>query len=279
MEINNLRVSPDYFAVMGIPLVAGRAFDARDTARAPVRIVVNETMAARYWPHGGAVGSMVRFAGEGPYAVEVIGVVGDARYRMVREPRRPSFYRVWTQVPATWGVLHVRTQGAPDTRLGEIERALAAVDPAVPVARALTLEGQLDRNIADERMARSVAMALALTALALAATGLYATMTFAVRRRTREIGVRMALGASGPDVERLIARDGLGLVALGVVLGTVGAVWAGRAIESQLYGVTAGDAISFVASALALGAAAAVAAWIPARRATLVDPVIALREQ
>ena len=276
MEINNLRVSRDYFAVMDIRILAGRVFDERDTPAQPARVVINQTMANRFWPNGDAVGRFVRFPNEG--LCEVIGVVADARYRMVREARRATFYRPWTQRPATWGVVHARTHGAPAATLGEIERAIAAVDPDVPVARALTLEGQLDRNIADERMARSVAIALGVAALVLAATGLYATMAFAVRRRTREIGVRMALGAQRADVGAMILRQGLELVGVGTALGAAGAFWAGRTIESQLYGVSASDAVSFGAAAAVLASVALLAAWLPARRATHVDPVIALRE-
>jgi ABC-type antimicrobial peptide transport system permease subunit len=127
-------------------------------------------------------------------------------------------------------------------------------------------------------MARSIAVILGLAALVLAATGLYATMAFAVKRRTREIGVRMALGARATDVRLMIVRQSVMLVALGVAAGLGGAVWAGRAVKSQLYGVSPIDAASFSTAALILGLAAVVAAWIPARRATRVDPVIALRD-
>ena len=283
MELNNIRVSPKYFSVLEIPLVAGREFDERDTPSQPVRIIVNETMAKRYWPNGQAVGRLVRLGPQRPgrpaFDVEVIGVAADVRYRMVREGPRPTFYISTSQAPIGFFVLHVRTSGSPEARLGEIERAIASVDPGVPVARAFTLNGQLDRNIATERMARSIAMALAVAALILAATGLYATMAFAVRRRTREIGVRMALGASRSDVSSMVVRQGLALVASGVILGAAGAFWAGRIIESHLYGVSPGDPGSFAGSAAILAAVAILATWIPARRATRVDPVTALRDQ
>jgi len=197
----------------------------------------------------------------------------------VRERPRPSFYQSFEQAPLPFGVLHVRTAGDPDIRLGDIERAVASVDPRVPVARALALERQLDRNISDERMARSIALVLGTAALLLAATGLYATMAFAVRRRTREIGVRMALGASVGAVRGMIVRQGLMLVALGVAAGIGGALWTGRAVQNQLYGVSPADPVSLAGSAVVLTASALVACWLPARRATRVDPVIALRDQ
>jgi predicted permease len=278
MEHNFNRVSPNYFEVMGIPLIAGRMFDARDTATQPRRIVINETMARRYFAGGNAVGRMIRY-GNGPTDIEVIGVVRDVRYRMVRETPRPSWYAPTTQEPVGSAAFHVRTSGPPETSLGAMERAIAAIDPRVAVRRTLTLDTQLDRNIANERMARSIALVLGLAALVLAATGLYATMAFAVRRRTREIGVRMALGARSRDVRLMIVRQSLVLVGIGVAAGLGGAVWAGRAVESQLYGVSPLDMTSFAAAAFTLGIAALAAAWLPARRATLVDPIVILREQ
>ncbi|HUF22666.1 MAG TPA: ADOP family duplicated permease [Vicinamibacterales bacterium] len=276
MELNTNRVSAGYFELMRIPVLAGRVFDARDAAGQPPRMVINETMAKRYFKDGNAVGHLIRL-GETPN--EVIGVVADVRYRMVREEPRPTFYRSFDQAPIPFGALHVRTAGDPDARLGEIERAVASVDPRVPVSRALSLERQLDRNIADERMARSIALVLGAAALVLAATGLYATMAFSVRRRTREIGVRMALGARAADVSFMVVRQGLLLVAAGTLLGLAGALWAGRAIRSQLYGVSPADPISLAGAALILAASAVVACWLPARRATRVDPVTALRDQ
>jgi predicted permease len=277
MEHNYNRVSTDYFAVMGIGVVAGRVFDARDGANQPRRVVINETMARRYFPGGQAVGRMMGF-GNGPANIEVIGVVRDVRYRMVREAPRPSYYLPLAQEPAAAGAFHVRTSGRPETSLGAMEGGIAGIDARMAVRQALTLDAQLDRNIANERMARSIALTLGFAALVLAATGLYATMAFAVRRRTREIGVRMALGASGKDVRLMVVRQSLILVTFGIVGGLGGAVWAGRAVESQLYGVSPVDAASFAAAALILGMAAIAAAWLPARRATKVDPVTALRD-
>ncbi|MEX2272783.1 MAG: ADOP family duplicated permease [Vicinamibacterales bacterium] len=278
MEHNVNRVSADYFELMGIPLIAGRVFDARDMATQPRRVVINETMAKRYFPGGQAVGRTMSY-GTGPANIEVIGVVRDARYRTVREAPRPSWYVPVTQEPAGSGAFHVRTTGRPDDSLGAMERALAGIDPRMAVRRTLTLDAQLDRNIANERMARSIAVVLGLSALLLAATGLYATMAFAVRRRTREIGVRMALGAGIGDVRFMIVRQSLTLVAMGVAAGLAGAIWAGRAVESQLYGVSPVDFVSFAGAAMVLGASAVIAAWQPARRATRIDPVVALRDQ
>jgi predicted permease len=282
MELNTVRVSPGYFSVMRIPVIAGREFSVADTSAQPQRVIVNQTMARKYWPNGQAVGRVARFFAPSsgtprPFNLQVIGVVADARYRMVREQPRPTFYVSTSQQPVSFFVLHVRTSGSPDARLGEIERVVAGLDPNVPVTRAVSLEQQLERNIADERMARSIALALGAAALVLAATGLYATMAFAVRLRTREIGVRMALGADSGTLLMMVVRQGLTLVAIGLIVGTTGALWTGRALESQLFGVSPIDPFSLLVSGTALTAAGLAASWLPARRATRVHPVTALR--
>jgi ABC-type antimicrobial peptide transport system permease subunit len=198
---------------------------------------------------------------------------------MVRETPNPSFYVPLAQWRSAAGVLHVRF-GAGDiaTRLDELRRVVAAVNPAVPVTRVQTLGDQIERNLADERMATTVGMTLAMVALLLATAGLYATMAFLVGRRTREIGVRMALGASMSEVRRLVLREGLALAIAGVSAGLALSMWVGYALQSRLYGVGSTDAISFAGAGSMLTAAAVLASWLPARRASRVDPVVALRE-
>jgi putative ABC transport system permease protein len=277
MELNFVRVSPGYFEALGIPIRQGRAFTAQDMDGQPERIIVNETMARRFWPSGEAVGRLVR-TGEGPYDIEVIGVVPDVHYRMVREEPRPSFYVPLNQLPASSGVVHIRMDRDPTPRLEELRRAVAAVNLAVPVSRVHTLAQQLERNIAQERMASVIGVTLALATLLLAAAGLYSTMAFLVGRRTREIGVRVALGARALDVRRMVLRDAALLVGAGAAIGLGFALWAGRALETLLFGVNAADSVSLIASAACLSAAGLIASWVPARRASRVDPVVALRE-
>ncbi len=281
MELNFARVSPGYFSAMDIPLLQGRGFDDRDRDGQPERIVVNETMAKRFWPDGRAVGGLVRTNSRDPYAVEVIGVVPDVHYRMVREEPRPSFYVPLAQYPAGGGVVHVRFAGASAAaaRIDELRRVVGAVNPAVPVERAHTLLDQVERNIADERMATALVVALAAVALVLATAGIYATMAFVVGRRTREIGVRMALGARAADMRALVLREGFVLAAIGVAGGVALSMWTGKALDSLLFGVGRADAISLAAAAGFLAAAALLASWIPARRAARVDPVVALRSE
>jgi predicted permease len=277
MDLNFVRISPDYFRTIGLPLRDGRAFDERDGVGQPEGIIVNETMARRFWPGSRAVGRFVRFSSKDPFAVEVIGVVPDVRYRMVREEPTPSFYVPLAQWRATEAVLHVRIAGDPSSRLPELRRAVSAVDPTVPITRARTLSNQIERNVADERMSMAIGVTMAVVALVLATAGLYATMAFLVGRRTREIGVRMALGARASDVRRIVLGQGVTLALVGVLCGTALSAWVGHALRSQLYGIGSLDVASLVVSATVLAAAALLASWLPARRASRVDPVVALR--
>jgi predicted permease len=280
MHFNFTRVTPGYFAAMGIPLLQGRPFDERDRDGQPERIIVNETMARRYWPEGRAVGRLLRMDSRAPFAVEVIGVVRDVHYRMVREDPQPSFYVPIAQWPPDTGVLHARVAGPlTASRIDELRTVVAAVNPAVPITRAHSLIDQIERNIADERMATAIGVTLAAVALLLAVAGLYATMAFVVGRRTREIGVRIALGARAAEVRALVLREGITLAAIGVVAGTALATIAGGTLESLLYGVASRDVASLAAAAVVLTTAAVVASWIPARRASRVDPVVALRDE
>jgi predicted permease len=278
MELNFVRVSPDYFRTLGLSLRLGRSFDARDREGQPERIIVNETMARRFWPDGRPVGRFVRFDSRAPFNVEVIGVVADAHYRMVREKPTPSFYVPLAQWPSSAGVLHVRLAGDGSARIAELRRAVAAVNPAVPVTRAHTLVDQIERNVSDERMAMTIGLTLALVALLLATAGLYSTMAFLVGLRTREIGVRMALGAKTRDIRSLVLREGLTLTLVGAAAGLVLSLRSGHLLQHQLYGIGTLDPVSIAGAAAVLASATLLASWLPARRAARVDPVVALRE-
>jgi predicted permease len=283
MELNFVRISPDYFRTLGLPILQGRPFDERDRDGQPERIIVNETMARRFWPGGRPVGRFVRFGRQQPFNVEVVGVVPDVHYRMVREDPTPSFYVPLAQWRTAAGVIHVRfatNDGAGEaaSRIDELRRVIAAINPAVPVTHAHTLIDQVERNLADERAAMTIGTTLAGVALLLATAGLYATTAFLVSRRTREIGVRLALGAQTMDVRSLVLKEGARLAVLGVSGGLVLSLLLGRALEHRLYGVTATDAWSVATAAAILTAAALLASWLPARRASHVDPVVALRE-
>jgi predicted permease len=278
MELNYLRVTPGYFDTLRIPVLRGRTFDDGDVAGAPVRVVVNETMARRFWPDGNAVGQPVAVFSDGAPDGEVVGVVADVRYRMIREEPHPSFYLAFAQSPFFQAVIHARTAGDPAVLVDTLRRAVAEVNPAVPVSRAMSLDEQRRRNIAEDRMAQAIAVTLGASAALLAAVGLYGTMAFGVRRRTREIGVRLALGATPGNVRGLVLRQGLALVVIGASAGAAGSILAGRALASQLYGVAPTDMLSIVAALLLLLGTAVLAIWLPARRATRIQPIVALRE-
>jgi predicted permease len=274
MEINFNRISPTYFDSMGIALVYGRRFDAGDAqGRAPVAIV-NQTMAARYWAGRSAVGQRIMMDRT---AIEVVGVARDVKYRGLREDAAPSFYLTLDPERATFGVLHVRTDGDPSAILGTLRKALAEVDSAVPITTVRTLRQQATLNLTDERMAMMIGLVLAGAALLLAGVGLYGSMAYAVRERTREIGVRIALGATAQDIGRLVLRQGVALSAAGTTLGIALAIWLARALESRLFGVKPADLPTLLVSAALLAAIALFASWMPARRAARVDPVTALR--
>ena len=274
MEINFNRISPTYFDAMGIALVAGRPFDARDVEGRPPVAIVNQTMAARYWPGRSAVGQSIMMD---TTAIGVVGVARDVKYRVLREEAAPSLYLPLDQGRATAGVLHVRTEGDPSAILDTLRRSLADVDAAVPITTVRTLRQQATLNLTDERMAMTIGVVLGGAALLLAAVGLYGSMSYAVGRRTRELGVRIALGATARDIRRLVLRQGIALSIAGTVLGAALASWLARALESRLFGVNPADVPTLLGSAALLAAIALVASWMPARRAARVDPVTALR--
>jgi predicted permease len=277
LEINLNLVSPRYFDAMGIRALDGHVFDGHEQAGAPLEAVVNESMARRYWKDTRAVGRQFVFAPDRP--ITVVGVVPDVKYRMLREEAGPSFYLAAAQDAPSAGAFHVRTVDAPERVLELLRRTLAETDFTVPITRARSLREQAALNVNDERLAMTIALALAGAAVLLAAVGLFGAMSYAVGQRTREIGVRMALGAAPGDVGRLVIRQGLALAiggsAAGIALGWILA----RSIESRLFGVEPADVTSLVVAVVTLAGVGLIASWWPARRAARVDPVIALRAE
>ena len=201
----------------------------------------------------------------------------DVKYRQLREDRGPSFYLPLGQMRATFGVLHVRTTGDPAPMLDTFRRTLRRLDPGVPVVQVRTLREQAAINMTDERLAMLIGVVLGSAAMLLAAIGLYAAIAYAVEQRTREIGVRVALGASSRQIRRLVVGQGVWLALIGIAIGLVLAQILGRAIAARLYGVTASDVPTLLLSAALLCVVAALASYVPARRAARIDPVDALR--
>ena len=276
MEINFNTVSPGYFDALGIRVKAGRGFTAADAAGRPPVVIVNETMAARFWPGRSALGARVAYGPDQP-PLEVVGVVPDVKYRALREPARPSFYVPLAQDGARRGVFHVSTSGDPGAMLQDVRRVLAGVNPAVPVTSVLTLRDQSTLNMNDERIAMLIGGALGSAALLLAAVGLYGSISYMVGQRRRELGVRIALGATAADIRRAVLLQGLAISAAGAAVGLGLAISFARLLEDRLFGVSAHDPLTLIVSAVVLTTVALLATWAPARRAARVDPITALR--
>ncbi|MFL6255009.1 MAG: ABC transporter permease [Pyrinomonadaceae bacterium] len=271
-------VGPGYFKTLGTQLVRGRDFNEADREGAPGVAVVNETLAALLWPDEDPLGKRVSFEGaKGPY-LEVVGVARDGKYRSLGDRSRPYIYRPVMQSYEPRMTLVVRTSGAdPRALAGAVREQLRALDPNLPVADVRTLEEQFDLSLLPARIAAWTLGGFGLLALALAAIGIYGVVSYTVAQRTREIGVRMALGAGRADVLRLVIGEGLSVVGGGLALGLLLSFAVTRVLGGFLYGVTASDPLTFVGVPALLGAIALAAGYLPARRAARVDPMVALR--
>jgi predicted permease len=269
------RVSPGYFDTLGVALVEGRGIDERDTAEAPGVAVVNETMARRYWPEGRALGGRLTL---GRRTLEVVGIARDGRYLTLDEEPRNYMYLPLSQFWRPETTLQVATAVDPRSVLGSLHQTVAALDPELPLFDVRTLAEHRELAVYLQELTATLLGCFGLLALALAAVGVYGVVAQSVSRRTQEIGVRMALGASRGEILRLVLRQGLGLVAVGLLLGGVAALAVAPLFASQLVGVGAADPASFVATAVVLAAAALAACAVPARRGAAVEPVVALRE-
>jgi predicted permease len=288
-----LTVGPGFFATFGIPMIAGRDFDRRDEVRAdsvrqppqdgrPRRpwtsVVINQAMARKYFGEENAVGKYITFGRAPGELVEIIGVVKDTKYESLRDPAPPTFFVPFFQGPTGDDLtLAARTVGDPRRFTGAIPAIVRRVDPTLRVRGLRTMTDVVNGSLNKERVIAQLGGFFGVFALGLAALGLYGLLSFAVVQRTREIGVRVALGASRQSVLQLIIGRGLKLALLGTVLGVAMALAATRGLSSLLYGVKPSDPVALTASAAILLAIAALASWIPTRRAVRVDPMVALR--
>ncbi len=276
--------TPGYFEALRIPVRAGRALERRDAPNAAPAVVVNEALARRYWPGEDAVGRRVKLADDpadttSPW-LTVVGVVGDVRPAGLDVPPAPELYIPLSQNSWPFMALVVRTAaGDPLKLVPAIRREVAALDPNLPLGRAQALETVVDRSVAQPRFRTLLLSVFAFLALLLAGIGIYGVVSFGVTQRLHEIGVRMALGATPGRVLRLVVRQGLAPVVLGLAVGLAGALAAARLLAGLLYQVGAWDPATFLLVPLALLAVATLAVWLPARRATRVDPGLALRAE
>ena len=271
------RISPRYFAALRIPLVAGRDFTADDNAAAPAVAIVNEAFARRYWPGREALGRTFRCGGR---ARVIVGITRTGKYRAADESARPFFYLPYRQgAPELDLNICLRTKGDPAAMIEPLRQAVRTLDPGVDLWGARPLAAHVEGAYFAQRIAANLLAALGAVALTLAAMGVYAVMAYAVAQRTQEFGVRLALGARPADVLWEVLRRGLLLAGLGTGLGLAVALAVTRLLAGFLHGVSPFDPATFIAVPLVLGATALFACWLPARRATRVDPMVALRSE
>jgi predicted permease len=275
MEFHYSVVGPRYFETMQIPLVRGRGFTDDDKPGAPRVVVVNEAFAKMFWGDANPIGKNL-LRGDNGEKVEVVGLARDGKYVSISESPRPYVFYPQLQMPDGVTLL-VRTSGEPMRMLAAVRREVQTVAPDWMMERPTTLDAQIGASLLPQRIAAGLLGAFGVVALLLAAVGLYGVVAFAVAQRTREIGIRVALGAQSGEVLGLMLRQGMKLAALGLLIGLPLAAGSGKLLSSFLLGAGAADPFVFVVAALALGAVTAIASYIPARRASRVDPMVALR--
>ena len=276
-DMNMLVVSPEYFATMQMPIVAGRGFTARDDAKSPPVGLINETAVRKFFakgenPIGMRFGSSLEEAGK----TEIVGILRDVKYDTVRGEVPPTEYVPYAQAPNQGGLFQVRTAGDPMSTLGAIREAVRQVDPNLPMLDVITQMEQIEKNLAQERIFAQAYVLFGGVALLLAAIGLFGLMSYSVARRTNEIGIRMALGAQRADVVRMVIGESMWLVGVGAIIGLVTAFIAGRFIASLLFGLAPSDATTLGIALATILIVSAIAGYLPARRAARVDPIVAL---
>jgi predicted permease len=255
-------------------LLEGRDFDGRDTANSPRVAIVNQAMVRQYFPGRPAIGE--KFGDDKP-DIEIVGIVQDARVNSVREPAEPMAYYPMQQGVPYSGSLEVRTAGDPQWIIAEVRRAINEVEPDLPIGRITPLAQQVDSNLNQERLVVLLSSLFGILALGLAAFGLYGVMSYAVSRRTAELGLRLALGSPRSLVLWMILKESLLLIVLGLAVGLPVVLAASRLISGMLFDVNPHDAGTLSAAVLILGVVAVLSAWAPAWRASRVDPMVALR--
>jgi predicted permease len=275
-------VSPRFFETLSAPILRGRDFGARDEsapgADAPRVAIINQTMARRYFGEVNPVGHHIYFLNDPQEKFEVVGVTADMKSDSLREPAPPTYYLPVFSTPAEMQLsFALRTEGDPGLLMANIHAAIRETDAALQARDLRTMNDVVNKSVHEERVIAQLGGFFSLFALSLACLGLYGVLSFSVVQRTREIGVRMALGAQRRDVLSLVVGQGLKLTLMGLALGLIAAIAATRLVASLLYDVTATDPLTFIGGSLLMLTFATFASWLPARRAARVDPMAALR--
>ncbi len=282
MQVNRNNIGPNYFATMGTPLLAGREFSERDRTDGPKVVIVNEKLARRFFAGRNPIGQRLALGGGDNVHpdIEIVGVVKNTKHASVREDIPPFMYLPYSQEPALGsGTFYVRTRQDPSAMAATLRKTVQEFDSNLPVFDVLTLAEQANESVYNDRLLTIFSLCLGLVAALLAAIGLYGVLTYMVTRRTHELGIRMALGATKTNVTWLVLKEVVRMAATGLAIGLVAAFGLGRMIESLLFGVKASDPLVFAVSAALLAAVAMLAGWLPARKAASVDPMVALRHE
>jgi predicted permease len=277
LSINRLVISPNFFDVMGIPIVLGRSLTDRDHQTAPKVAVINEAAGRKYFPNENPIGRRFGPSPENSSEIEIVGVLRDAKYDSVRDAAPPTMYVPLLQNPRGFGVFEVRTAGPTASVVSGIREAVRQVDPTLPIMDVSTQIEQVEKRFAQEKVFAQAYTLFGVLALVLASVGLFGLMSYNVSRRTNEIGIRMALGAQREDVLRLVMRESMVLVVIGVVAGLAIAVAASQFVTTLLFGLAPTDARTMFIAIGVMVLVSGIAGYLPARRASKVDPMVALR--
>ena len=267
--------TPAYFRTMNIPFIEGRDFDERDVLKAPETVIINQDMARRYWPDEDPIGKRLA-VGDGPWRT-VVGVIGDVKQAGLDIETRPEMFWPYYQLTVGFATFVVRTSGDPDAMTSAVRGAMQEIDSGLPLYDIKPVHDVISESVAPRRLNMVLLGVFAGLALALAAVGLYGVISYSVSQRTREIGIRMALGASHKSVLRLVVGQGMMLSLIGVAIGLIASFFLTKFMATLLFGVSATDPLTFLAISVALIGVSIVASFIPARRAMKVDPMAALR--
>jgi predicted permease len=280
-EIGYNTISPTYLDTLQIPLLRGRRFTEADGEKAPAVAIINQNMAKKFWPNEDALGK--RFSTKGPKGpfIEVVGVVQDGKYQNIGEDPQPYFYEPLDQSYNSLRTIHVRTSVPPETLALQLESQIHDLAPDLPITQVQTMRESLQgaNGFFFFRFGAQLASTMGFLGLILAVVGIYSVVSYAAAQRTQEIGIRIAMGATSRDILKMVLRQGLSVVGIGLALGLIIALAGTRVISGLFMGVKPTDPLTFTVVLLMLTAIALFACWIPARRATRIDPLVALRHE